>query len=301
MTTACPSRGLTLVELLVVIAIIALLVALLLPAVQGVREAARRTQCGNNLRQLGLALLGYHQSLGHFPPGALWGPSSQDHREGWHVLLLPHLEQGNLFDQYDTAKPSTVSPNLGVGQTRMPEYICPSHSGRVFDEVVPADELFNANYVGVAGSGLKSRVKLEQSHCGDYHTDGVLFPHSRIQLAAIRDGASNTLLVGERTYQLRGWTRGAFHYGNPKSHTCVFSAKNITWPLNSDNTVLSFRDKGPPWTCLFNDLYFQSRHPGGVQFVYADGSVHLIRDTISFVTLQRMAAIADGQIIEALP
>ncbi len=290
------TSGFTLVELLVVIAIIGILIGLLLPAVQSAREAARRMQCSNNLKQMGLALHAYHTAVGCFPPGAM-AISSGD-APGLHVFLLPYLEQTAMAEQVDTAKSVYSSPNAALGRMRLAMFECPSASS-ADDQLHPDQGYYTTNYAGIMGPGIEDndRIDLESSQCGDIHTDGIFYPLSHTRIADIRDGTSNTLALGERTYELRVWTRGAYR---TTSTACVSSTKNIVWPINSDPEKLCYNNCSSGRTCLFNDLYFASNHPGGAQFAAADGSVHFLSEQIDMGLYQRLTTRSEGK-FAALP
>ena len=151
--------------------------------------------------------------------------------------------------------------------------------------------------MGVMGAGRPGKViDLEDSQCGDYYTDGMFYLDSRTRIADIRDGTSNTLAIGERIYQLRTWTKGAYYVGSLEEKVCIFTSKNIRWPMNSDTDVLYYIGNNKENSCLFNDLYFGSRHPGGAQFCFADGSVHFIGETINLDVYRNMATIAGGEV-----
>jgi prepilin-type processing-associated H-X9-DG protein len=159
------------------------------------------------------------------------------------------------------------------------------------------------SYFGVMGAGRDAKFKdLEDGHCGDYYTDGVFYPTSGTRIADILDGTSNTLAVGERTYQIRNWTSGCWWDTDPDTKVCVYADKNIRWPINADLDEVGyypFDAKAPPSapkTLLFNDLIYGSRHPGGAQFAYADGSVHFLPETIDFTIYQDLATIAGGEV-----
>ncbi len=289
-------RGFTLVELLVVIAIIGILIALLLPAVQAAREAARRMQCTNNLKQLGLALHNYHASERSFPSS---GGSTNDAPPvmtiGFLVTLMPHLEQKATYDRFDQTYWS-ADTNLEIGSSQiLSEFICPSDGQQPFDKATPLEHR-TTNYLGVMGAGRNENdvVDLEDSTCGDYYTDGILYPDSHIRIADITDGTSNTLAIGERTYQLRGWLKGTWYYQDQM--ICAISAGNISWPINSDPKILCYANCPGARTLLLNDFFFGSRHPGGSNFVLADGSVHFVDETIDFEIFQDMATRNGGEV-----
>ncbi len=292
--------GFTLIELLVVIAIIGILIALLLPAVQSAREAARQMQCTNNLRQLMMAMHVYHEARESFPLGSGLSRGEPQGNLGWHVWILPQLEESGAYE--------TLNPGPGGGQGSLepskrwiPGYICPS-APKPINDWSGSSVYKGTNYTGVTGAGLTSRRNLEDSHCGDCSTDGMLFPNSGVRAADIKDGASNTLAIGERTYQMRPWSSGNWWVGTLPAVTkiCSHSTKNVRWPLNADPAEIGYYvadGSAPgPRTMLFNDFPFDSKHTSGANFAFADGSVHFVNESIGFSIYQRLAMIADGEV-----
>ena len=289
----------TLVELLVVITIIGVLVALLLPAIQAAREAARRSTCVNNLKQFGIAMQAFHAANKRFPAGGeMHKTNTQFGRTvGWRVYLLPYLEQTALYERISVTgngKPS----NWNIGKQLVSGFNCPSveskgASGAAFQL---------SNYWGVAGaSRIEDRIDLEDSDCGDLYTNGVLYPGSDIQIGMITDGTSNTLAVGERVYVFTAWMSGTFWIGSPPGMICSEAANNIVYPINGDPNVHGYytSDSQAPLGSKripLNHLYFGSFHPGGAHFAYADGSVHFLPEEIDFTILEDLATIAGGEI-----
>lgn len=320
--SARPAAGFTLVEILVVIAIIALLVGLLLPAVQAARGAARRTQCGNNLRQLALACLQYERSEGTFPSGG-----EQSVELGWHCLILPFIEQQALYDQFD------FRPDVGTYQSLPPQanklgptvhrvatFLCPScpedksvlarHADEnnrpcsaCGNERIPNTtsppwasagvDAYTTHYIGVLGPiGTNPRTNQpypstpDATH-GAQATGGILIVNRRVSAARIRDGLSNTLLAGEiawsRYPRFRAWNRGATLAGS-----AMASSKTIQSALNSGVDGL-----------LFNQGAWGSDHPGGTFFCRADGSTTFVADSISFPTLLALASREGGEPLAA--
>lgn len=302
-----PQAGFTLVELLVVIAIIGMLVGILLPAVSSARESARRSQCSNNLKQIGLGLIGYQTAMGHFPKGS--GISRRRANAGlsWNVFILPHIEEQELYDLIaPDADGVSNSLNLLTKSQELPIYICPSApTARKYSPdgspvvVMLPKQLRESNYAGVGGAGRVegSVVDLEDLECGDYFTDGMLYPDSQITLAHIKDGQSNTLMVGERHYFAGDWTYGSHWEKRPDRQLCLNSTKNARWPINGSREAFGYhrRDANAPDNAkhiLFNDLVFESYHPAGVNFVYADGHVTFETEDIDLACFQDRATIA---------
>ena len=296
------SHGFTLVELLVVITIIGVLIALLLPAVQAAREAARRLQCQNHLKQIALALHSYHDANQVFPPSGLIANEIPDHGLSWHVLVLPYLEQLGMYDQIIAMDPADFW--LGPGaQQRMSGYICPSTPETPMAEYPGQEMNVSTNYYAIHGAGRNGHIKtLETVHCGNYYTDGIMYPNSATRIADIADGTSNTLLLGERIYEYRDWTSGTWWVGSPDAKLCSYGAKNIRYPINTGPEDVGYyvndqdAPPGAPKTLVFNDLMFGSFHSGGGHFAFADGSVHFIQETIDFSILQDLATINGGEI-----
>jgi prepilin-type N-terminal cleavage/methylation domain-containing protein/prepilin-type processing-associated H-X9-DG protein len=280
----------TLIELLVVIAVIAILIGLLLPAVQKVREAANRVQCQNNLKQIGLACHSYHDAQKSFPPGylALISDSETTPGWGWASFLLPYLEQDNLHRQINFNLPVEKSP---VIQTVLKAYLCPS-------DLVPAAPfaLTNATFQTVtpaaAPSSYASTVGQDASEVDDPTGDGVFYRNSKIRIADITDGTSQTTLLGDRAWaQTQGIWAGA-----PNGAVTRAGDLNV-WPRAtgpSQALILVHNN----WINITTDADgglddFSSNHPGGVNLLFADGSVHFLR-SISVDGPQRRAFWALG-------
>ena len=289
--------GFTLVELLVVIAIIAMLVGILLPAIQSARSAARRTECSNNLKQIGIALNAHHAQFNQFPPGS--NVPAQGIGLSWRVHILPFLELQSIYDEIDpSAGPTGDSDNSWKYANReISLFTCPAHS---------TTTSWRSNYAGVMGAG-KTRITTEDKQvCGDVFTDGMFFPNSEISTAHIKDGLSNTFAIAERSYEARfSWMNGSQQSGSSSKRSCVYSSKNVVWPLNSDGAQAGYYvgDKTVEEslrTVLMNDLMFGSEHPGGAFFLYGDGSVHFLDDAIDFTIYQAMATIAGREVVESL-
>ncbi|MBN1588928.1 MAG: DUF1559 domain-containing protein [Pirellulales bacterium] len=302
-------HGFTLVELLVVIAIIGVLVAMLLPAVQSAREAARRLQCSNNLKQWGLAMHNYHTARNTFPPAAFLGSDNTNRRAGLPVLLLPYFEHGILDEIHVDNLHDVGGVNADLGLMVVKVMICPSDDEAATDdwELAPNGEHWaGTSYNGVMGPGLAvpggggaRRCVTRGGHCGNYNTDGVFTADKPNSMSDITDGTASTLAIGERTHHLRGWVKGGYDNG---SVACIFCAKNIKYPLNSDSSEYCYTaDANCPSTAVripFNDLYFGSRHPDGAQFCFADGSVHFLSEEIGMPVYQALGSIDGGETID---
>jgi prepilin-type N-terminal cleavage/methylation domain-containing protein/prepilin-type processing-associated H-X9-DG protein len=297
----------TLVELLVVIAIIGILIGLLLPAVQAAREAARRMQCTNNLKQIGVAMHGYHDARGVFPPGYLATPGpggpndDQGPGWGWATMLLPFMEYKNLGDSLHLDKDIKDATNAPMRMSRIGEFLCPSDSGKDTFQVQGAGgsgplsgsdgkpvEVGRSNYVGVFGNPEITpdpgfTAPDDDPSRGLAHR-GMLYRNSQVSIKDVADGTSNTLFVGERTSGLAyaTWT-GAVTGGQvPPDPTNPFGYG----PEGAPVLVLGHTGDGgdvPPHTPNSDVNHvddFRSAHTQGANFLFVDGSVRMINNNI---------------------
>lgn len=289
------TRAFTLIELLVVIAIIAVLIGLLLPAVQRVREAAARTQCQNNLKQIGLALHNYHDRTGFLPPGyaALVNPDNSDRGPGWGwaAHLLPDVEQENLFRSLrldlDISDPANAAGRVQL----LKLFRCPSDEAVHPFDVLSQTNVFvtrvaQANYVAMYGHG-----EIEDD---PGNGNGMFFRNSRIRMTDVKDGLSNTTAISERSNNLAiaTWTGsvtgGATHPRRPGPH--------VDGP---QGLVLGHTGEGAGiHTPNSRDLHvtdFNSRHPQGVNVLFGDGSVRLINENIRAATWAALGTRMGGE------
>jgi prepilin-type N-terminal cleavage/methylation domain-containing protein/prepilin-type processing-associated H-X9-DG protein len=322
----------TLVELLVVVAIIGILVALLLPAIQAAREAARRTQCTNNLKQFGIGLQNYHDTYKRFPTsgGCNWGRPEI----GWQVQILPFMEQAAIWDAVKVGDHSNntgnapgqtpywdilVDPNNPNGpryrQVQVPYTRCPSDA--VGDLELYGDWV-QTNYSGSLGS---QRTPSANGACNTFFTPNVNYEDpggnadhgntlnkstisgmfgrilcDSMLMADARDGTSTTIFVGEILPECNDHRSGWWNYngmGNAHASTSV--------PVNDQTTCpRSSRVTNPACTNMDNWNWswgFRSRHPGGAQFLFVDGSTHFLGESLDYTTYQRLGGRREGETV----
>lgn len=292
------ARAFTLLELLVVIAIIAILIGMLLPAVQMVRESARRTQCINQIRQQTVAALSFHEANRRFVSGFEW-PS----RTLWQARLLPYLEQANLYDTLQFGEPWNSGPNAAACGVPLPVFQCPSQpSVQTQDfEGIPSRQY--CNYLACA-TGILTRESGSSPVVGDPQVDGMLFQNSKVRLADVRDGSSATLLFGEAIFDIE--SRGIDPVGNSQAidHWYIGSTDQLNG-INASECLGSaaikinlYRNRGLD-DIESKELSFSSYHPGGAVLAYVDGHVDFVGDLIDQPVLQAWGTRAGAEVSNA--
>jgi prepilin-type N-terminal cleavage/methylation domain-containing protein/prepilin-type processing-associated H-X9-DG protein len=337
-------RGFTLIELLVVIAIIGVLIALLLPAVQSAREAARRAQCSNNLKQIGLAINNYESAYGSYPMGVYSrkriGPGAcQSELHAWGSYILPFVEQSGLQNSvnYDRVY-NSIMQNTAFS-TRVSSYLCPSDSDH---EQTPTGYVKMIQMSYAANMGMTEVIYYSwgsgdtapnASRCGAIDGEGPFGKTISYKVADIRDGTSNTMFVGETSRftdeppgsQFNFGHIGAAWLGPPVDATSFWpgdiriSAGAYTVPklnappvrsggpicLTSTGPFATPQYGNPPgWVnspeCLnLGQFGFRSQHPGGGNFVFGDGSVRFIKQTINMPTYRALSTRKFGEVVSA--
>jgi len=330
------TRGFTLIELLVVIAVISTLIALLLPAVQQAREAARRTQCRNNLKQLTLALHNYHSTTTVFPPGMLGhdglaGGLSGHNGLAWSAIILPYVEYEPLYKRFDFSYRNrfyrSVQNNV-ISQATIPIYRCPSDQGppkqTLFGSILDqGTSNYPANF-GIGGPGSNSGAP------SNNFIAGIFGINTKLRIRDIKDGTSNVLMLGER--RMTAGCSADTHATQPDGTFCTFWASadgadwsgvilgttSTGWPSSDvqgrfrgnvsglprgSRPIPINRDSlgerlGPTHSVSPNrtSVGFSSWHSGGATFSIADGSVRFLNESMDLNTYVNLAARSDGQI-----
>ncbi len=308
-------RGFTLIELLVVIAIIAILIALLLPAVQQAREAARRTQCKNNLKQLGLAFHNYHDVYLAFPNGSHPTPTylGGGYHMGWAVKLFPYIEQANRYAAMQALSPNPISelgpwrlataPHNGADPIwgPVPGLNCPSsplgeRSPDIVVTVAPHIVSQGALHYRACSGRVEDVANPTDPNSHRFANSGIIYPLSKVRIGDITDGTSNTILLGESSSSqgwsaamkagwggIQPWTWGMYWYVDTRRLTV--DSKHIEFPINFRG---NFGNNATPYT---------STHTGGAQFAMGDGSCRFISENIDLGVLKSLGTRAGGEVV----
>ncbi len=315
-------RGFTLIELLVVIAIIAVLIGLLLPAVQKVREAAARAQCGNNLKQIALGAFNYENANGRFPPGvnvSLSGTVATTFPAqptpgisfSWKIAVLPFIEQGNLYNQLNLTPAFNSQYNNCVG---------PTSPGATVINIYrcPSDILVNGGITTYTTKGVTYSFAItsyngnggsNSAYYPNSTQDGIFYLNSTVRIVAITDGTSNTILFGERFHfdptfdalypsapmsSFGGW---AWANENATEDELLSAQAPIGYMIPLGTT----KDPGEVLHDTRVGAYGSGHTGGGANFVLADGSVHFLATAVSQTVLEQLSTRAGGEIISPLP
>ena len=298
-------RGFTLIELLVVIAIIAILIALLLPAVQQAREAARRTQCKNNLKQLAVACHNYHDIFSCFPPSHIFSdpPRQAGNAEGWgwHVLIMPQIDQAPLYNQLAVTKYTLKDTLAGLNpqlpepvpllQTPIPGFVCPSDAsgGETNEYWAPRQRHWGGgDGTNIGGWGnwrpgkttyMASRGTRNNWQHRFMDSSGMFHPGST-KIRDVTDGTTNTFMIGERdtVFCRSGTWAGVRNPQGNRQRGFYYNVANVRVPMNSPDPPFIWSSRSG---CSEG---FSSTHVGGAQFAMGDGSVRFVSDNIGFVS-----------------
>lgn len=291
--------GFTLIELLVVIGIISLLIGLLLPAVQKVREAAARTQCSNNLKQIGTAMHNYHSVFQYFPPGynsraSVLNGDGLGPGWGWAAYLLPYFEQDNLGRQIDYAMDIAHPANAQARVTPLKVFLCPSDAPKrpTFDVLSAGGGVITtvafANYVGMGGT-------FEVTGFPDTG-NGVLFRNSRVRFGDIADGTTHTIMVIERASRqspMTTWAGGVTGAVNPPLNPAYENEGPATLILTNTGLAADARVPNNP---LDHVEDASSQHSGVTCCLLCDGSVRSVRNSIRPLTWEALGTRAGGEV-----
>jgi prepilin-type N-terminal cleavage/methylation domain-containing protein/prepilin-type processing-associated H-X9-DG protein len=321
----------TLIELLVVIAIIAILIGLLLPAVQKIREAANRMKCTNHLKQIGLALHNYQDANGQLPPGAQENVLPSPNPPGnttqfilgttWLVFILPQIEQDNLYRQYDFTRAynDATGVNFNVGNTKVPTYQCPSGPNLLSgngSEVFGGKTNASTHYYGVMGPSSRADPSLNTIGATTYSyrvgsstsngawawngmltqyrdSPGSISTNYTVRLTDATDGLSNTLMVGENSRSLPSTNPATLN------HYRSWVRGNNGGSGTTKNVTFPINSTFYNGTDNFNDIGFGSNHSGGCNFGLGDGSVRFIKQSIDLSIYKAMASMNGGEVASA--
>lgn len=317
--------GFTLVELLVVIAIIGILVALLLPAVQAAREAARRTSCLNNLKNVSLAMHNHHDIVKRFPPGCAqdqppFGTAAGGWGSSWKVYILPFIEQSSIYDKWVFNGGNSGYTHAGnmalVHNLKLEVYRCPSSPMPEFyaSSNNAGSIQMMTSYTGIAGSDLPSSSFSTSGGNGYTSGSGCLYANSKVNMASLTDGTSNVMMIGEQSDHLRD----ANNQPIPGSYTAITSQGPHGWTMGTGNQSVgtAYTDRHFNCTTLRyeinkrglpnsggtghntgNNIPLSSRHPGGCCVALGDASTRFVSQTTTLLVLQQLTVGNDGAVV----